>query len=80
MSLATLFCRRPAVLPFLRHRGPAHFSFIIPLESYGWQVRQAVKESFQLWQNEIANLDFEECPSCEENGDKEADIKIYFNK
>ena len=55
-------------------------SFIIPLESYGWQVRQAVKESFQLWQDEIANLDFEECPSCEENGDKEADIKIYFNK
>ena len=55
-------------------------SFIIPLESSCWQVRQAVKESFQLWQDEIANLDFEECPSCEENGDKEADIKIYFNK
>ena len=43
-------------------------------------MRQAVKESFQLWQDEIANLDFEECPNCEENGDKEADIKIYFNK
>merc|ERR1719189_3487015 len=45
-----------------------------------FDVRQAVKESFQLWQDEIANLDFEECPSCEENGDKEADIKIYFEK
>lgn len=45
-----------------------------------FDVRQAVKESFQLWQDEIANLDFEECPNCEENGDKEADIKIYFNK
>ena len=43
-------------------------------------MRQAVKESFQLWQDEIANLDFEECPNCDENGDKEADIKIYFNK
>ena len=39
------------------------------------QVKRAVRESFQLWQQHISDLDFKE-----ERGDRDADIKIYFDK
>jgi len=39
------------------------------------EVDRAVRDAFQLWQQHISNLDFKE-----ELGDREADIKIYFDK
>jgi len=39
------------------------------------EVKRAVSDSFQLWQQHISDLDFKE-----ERGDRDADIKIYFSK
>ena len=39
------------------------------------QVRKAVKDALQLWENEISRIDFRE-----HTGAGDADIKIYFEK
>lgn len=39
------------------------------------EVKRSVHDAFQLWQKEISDIDFRE-----EQGDREADIKIYWDK